>query len=54
MDFRLSDEQRMLRRTIRDLVDKEIKPRSPEWDRNQARVSVLEAEDGRPALPHAV
>jgi alkylation response protein AidB-like acyl-CoA dehydrogenase len=34
MDFRLTDEQRMLRRTIRDLVDKEIKPRAPEWDRN--------------------
>jgi alkylation response protein AidB-like acyl-CoA dehydrogenase len=34
MDFKLSDEQRMLRRTIRGLVEKEIKPRAPEWDRN--------------------
>jgi butyryl-CoA dehydrogenase len=34
MDFRLTDEQRMLRRTIRDLVDKEIRPRAPEWDRS--------------------
>jgi alkylation response protein AidB-like acyl-CoA dehydrogenase len=34
MDFRLTDEQRMLRRTIRDLVEKEIKPRAAEWDRN--------------------
>jgi butyryl-CoA dehydrogenase len=33
MDFRLSDEQRMLRRTIRDLVEREIKPRAAEWDR---------------------
>jgi butyryl-CoA dehydrogenase len=34
MDFRLTEEQRMLRRTIRDLVEKEIRPRAPEWDRN--------------------
>jgi butyryl-CoA dehydrogenase len=34
MDFRLTDEQRMLRRTIRELVDKEIKPRAAEWDRS--------------------
>jgi alkylation response protein AidB-like acyl-CoA dehydrogenase len=34
MDFRLTDEQRMLRRTIRDLVEKEIKPRAAEWDRS--------------------
>lgn len=35
MDFRLTDEQRMLRRTIRDLVEKEIKPRAHEWDRDR-------------------
>jgi len=34
MDFRLTDEQRMLRKTIRDLVDREFKPRAAEWDRN--------------------
>jgi alkylation response protein AidB-like acyl-CoA dehydrogenase len=34
MDFRLTDEQRMLRRTIRDLAEKEFKPRAAEWDRN--------------------
>ena len=34
MDFRLTDEQRMLRRTIRDLVEKEMKPRAAEWDRS--------------------
>jgi butyryl-CoA dehydrogenase len=34
MDFRLTDEQRMLRRTLRDLVEKHIKPRAHEWDRN--------------------
>ncbi len=32
MDFRLTNEQRMLRRTIRDLVEKEFKPRAAEWD----------------------
>lgn len=34
MDFRLTEEQRILRRTLRDVVEKEIKPRAPEWDRN--------------------
>ncbi len=34
MDFRLTDEQRMLRRTIRELVEKEFKPRAREWDRS--------------------
>ena len=34
MDFRMTDEQRMLRRTIRDLVEKEMKPRAAEWDRS--------------------
>lgn len=34
MDFQLTDEQRMLRRTLRDLVEREIKPRAAEWDRN--------------------
>jgi alkylation response protein AidB-like acyl-CoA dehydrogenase len=33
MNFRLTDEQRMFRRAIRDLVDKELKPRAAEWDR---------------------
>jgi butyryl-CoA dehydrogenase len=34
MDFRLTDEQRMLRRTLRDLVAREIRPRAAEWDRS--------------------
>jgi alkylation response protein AidB-like acyl-CoA dehydrogenase len=34
MNFRLTDEQRMFRRAIRDLVDKELKPRAAEWDRS--------------------
>src|SRR5215510_8877344 len=34
MDFRMTDEQRMLRRTIRELVEKEMKPRAAEWDRS--------------------
>jgi alkylation response protein AidB-like acyl-CoA dehydrogenase len=34
MDFRLSDEQRMLRRTIRDVVERDVKPRAAEWDRS--------------------
>jgi alkylation response protein AidB-like acyl-CoA dehydrogenase len=34
MNFRLTDEQRMLRRTIRDLAEKELKPRAAEWDRS--------------------
>ncbi|MBI3458351.1 MAG: acyl-CoA dehydrogenase family protein [Candidatus Rokubacteria bacterium] len=33
MDFQLTDEQRMLRRTLRDLVEREIKPRAAEWDK---------------------
>jgi butyryl-CoA dehydrogenase len=32
MDFRLTEEQRMLRRALRDLVDKELRPRAHEWD----------------------
>ena len=34
MDFRPTDEQRLLRRTIRDLVEREIRPRAAEWDRS--------------------
>jgi alkylation response protein AidB-like acyl-CoA dehydrogenase len=34
MDFRMTDEQRMLRRTIREVVEKEMKPRAAEWDRS--------------------
>jgi alkylation response protein AidB-like acyl-CoA dehydrogenase len=34
MNFRLTDEQRMFRRAIRDLVDKELKPRAAGWDRS--------------------
>jgi alkylation response protein AidB-like acyl-CoA dehydrogenase len=34
MDFRPTDEQRLLRRTLRDLVEREIRPRAAEWDRS--------------------
>ncbi|MBA9005426.1 alkylation response protein AidB-like acyl-CoA dehydrogenase [Actinomadura cellulosilytica] len=33
MDFELSDEQRMFRRTLRDFADKEIMPVASEWER---------------------
>src|SRR5262245_27083416 len=33
-DFRPTDEQRLLRRTLRDLVERELRPRAPEWDRS--------------------
>ena len=35
MDFRLSDEQRLLQRTIREFAEKEIAPFSREWDEKQ-------------------
>ncbi|CAO5192106.1 putative acyl-CoA dehydrogenase YngJ [Frankia sp. AiPs1] len=33
MDFELSDEQKLFRRTLRDFADKEIIPVAPEWER---------------------
>src|SRR5690625_2005121 len=33
MNFEFSDEQKMLRQTVRDFVDKEIMPNIAEWDR---------------------
>ena len=32
MNFEFSDEQKMLRQTARDFVDKEIMPYMAEWD----------------------
>lgn len=34
MDFNFSEEQNMLRKTVRDYVDKEIMPHISDWDRN--------------------
>lgn len=34
MNFEFSDEQKMLRKTVRDFTDKEIMPYIAEWDRN--------------------
>ena len=36
MDFRLSDEQEILRRTVREFADAEIRPHVMEWDEAQA------------------
>src|SRR6195256_5201749 len=35
MDFRMTDEQELLRRTVRDFADTEIRPHIREWDRDQ-------------------
>jgi alkylation response protein AidB-like acyl-CoA dehydrogenase len=35
MDFRLSDEQQLLRRSVREFADAEIRPRVREWDEAQ-------------------
>jgi alkylation response protein AidB-like acyl-CoA dehydrogenase len=35
MDFRLTDEQLLLRRTVRDFADAEIRPHIREWDESQ-------------------
>src|SRR5712692_9247641 len=35
MDFRLTDEQQLLRRTVRDFAETEIRPHVREWDREQ-------------------
>ena len=35
MDFRLTDEQHLLRRTVRDFADAEIRPHVREWDESQ-------------------
>ncbi len=35
MDFRLTDEQQLLRRTVRDFADAEIRPHVREWDEAQ-------------------
>src|ERR1700741_4887252 len=36
MDFELSDEQRLIRRTARAFCDAEIAPHAAEWDRAEA------------------
>ena len=36
MDFRLSDEQTLLRRSVREFAESEIKPHVMEWDEAQA------------------
>ncbi|HEX9189506.1 MAG TPA: acyl-CoA dehydrogenase family protein, partial [Vicinamibacteria bacterium] len=36
MDFELSDEQALLRKTVRDFAERELAPRSREWDERQA------------------
>ena len=35
MDFRLSEEQELLRRTVREVAETEIRPHVREWDREQ-------------------
>src|ERR1700734_1115824 len=35
MDFRLTEEQELLRRTVRDFAETEIRPHVREWDREQ-------------------
>jgi alkylation response protein AidB-like acyl-CoA dehydrogenase len=35
MDFRLTEEQQLLRRTVRDFAETEIRPHVREWDRDQ-------------------
>src|SRR3954467_2933924 len=35
MDFRLTEEQELLRRTVRDFAETEIRPHVREWDQEQ-------------------
>src|SRR5438093_5038976 len=35
MDFRMTDEQELLRRTVREFAEAEIRPHVREWDANQ-------------------
>ena len=35
MDFRLTDEQELLRRTVREFAEAEIRPHVMEWDEAQ-------------------
>src|SRR2546423_15373203 len=35
MDFRLTEEQQLLRRTVREFADAEIRPHVREWDESQ-------------------
>src|SRR5947207_8587246 len=35
MDFRLSDDQELLRRSVREFADTEIRPHTSEWDNAQ-------------------
>lgn len=35
MDFELSEDQRLLKKTVRDFAEKELKPHSREWDETQ-------------------
>ncbi len=41
MDFRLTDEQELLRRSVRDFADAELRPYVREWDREQRFPSEL-------------
>ncbi|MEO6401424.1 MAG: acyl-CoA dehydrogenase family protein, partial [Vicinamibacteria bacterium] len=36
MDFELSADQRLLKKTVRDFAEKELKPHSREWDERQS------------------
>ena len=36
MNFELSDEQALLRKTVRDFAERELAPKSREWDEKQA------------------
>ena len=35
MDFNLTEEQQLLKQTVRDFAEAEIKPHSREWDEKQ-------------------
>jgi alkylation response protein AidB-like acyl-CoA dehydrogenase len=36
VDFQLSEEQQLIRRTAREFCDTELAPHTAEWDRNEA------------------
>ena len=47
MDFRLTDEQQLLRQTVREFAEAEIRPHVREWDDAQHFPAELRAEAGR-------
>ena len=47
MDFELSDEQRLLRDTVRDFARQEVAPVAEELDRTKALPLRARREDGR-------